>query len=505
MCDRLLHVVDVHRRRWRPMFRQARQRYALTVVCVCACLFVGFCFVLFFFKKYFSIVFFFLFSAVCLSQCSAVNNVGAPNSDIFVVENLACTPTGRCVYNAETNIAKCDSMCPTQSCANPLTTCNAGAGCVPVCADADQSVCTVLSASANANIINNGYCDDDMQMVVCKPKLADGAECTEHFQCRGFCEANGVGTCKVCAPGLVGHTCTADWQCQSQRCGATYDPNSEPRQSTVCLGNDDDLCEGANSQTPIVVNVGCPSLRCKLDGGFTGVGKCDALCPDPIPPATSCKSNNRNHVKTGFEQFINTINMMIGGIVGTCGLYNVGCEDNCPAVDNSLCSTVDAATPGNGYCSDDGCVSLGVAGDVCDLDTQCISRMCEASDDGSSRCCDSRCGNGPCHLCNDDGTCWNAVDVPCPGDSSKYCAGNYDFQCEPRLVIGEGCNDDDQCLSGTCGSSSMICEDAAGPCVRPNADNLDQVGCLTSERCLDGLCDSACTAQGDLSSHAGFV
>ena len=153
--------------------------------------------------------------------------------------------------------------------------------------------------------------------------------------------------------------------------------------------------------------------------------------------------------------------------------------------------------PAGKFCDEDSrrCLALKDPGDECTLSQQCKDLLYCL--DGV--CCESReCP--ACQNCGGDGQCSvtvkNKTDptgVKCQGTNSCDASG------ECRAVLGEDCNDDDECVSGHC-VDNVCCGDAAcDECTNCGADGAcsvsvknkddDSSDCYGINTCgADGMC-----------------
>lgn len=193
----------------------------------------------------------------------------------------------------------------------------------------------------------------------------------------------------------------------------------------------------------------------------------------------------------------------------------------------SACQTI-GGQANDGFCESpaNGCRLLSNAGDACSSEAasyECAASLfCEASGLASPAfvCCTADC-SGLCQIC-DSGACTPTGGAACSScPDAVNCVCNAAADCINKLVVGEQCAEDYECLDGAClaGSGSTdypsnkkFCQSSSSAgvaCVSADGQGPSEVApvaavepCLLSGRCVfyssrkrnnqHGICDTQC-------------
>ncbi|MFO8071157.1 MAG: hypothetical protein R6V85_04705 [Polyangia bacterium] len=412
----------------------------------------------------------------------------------------SCTNDNQCNVGYECEVDQCvevlflngasctdDSQCESGHCGDGFC-CPAGECCSTV-GDCDDSLCNSASCpSPNYQCIYDDF--------FCGSEDADGTQtCTGDTLCDGFGNCVVVGECNgayawdgyyECAEGSVDESCATTcynfldcndgYTCEGDQCVAEIVPNGGP-----CNGPED--CESGHCEGGIC----CPEGECCLD-----VSDCD----DSLCVQRYCNGNNEcdyydiscGAPDTGDGDTCTNGALCDGG--GECDYSVAECSGAYAWTGNYACGPAEVSeecytTCSSGaqcndgyYCEGSSCVPLIPEGEgVCSKNSECETGYCTPS---TGICCyegwccndSAQCGSFDCDL----GTfsCEFSCDTG-SGDDDGICSDLGDFhcdngQCYEDLLNGESyCDEDSDCLSGHCDTSSAICCDS-GPCCQDDGD-----------------------------------
>ena len=367
----------------------------------------------------------------------------------------SCDPsTGHCIASPPyADGSTCDDGNP---CTYNDTCFNGTCSGIPVtCVAMDQC------HSAGVCDITSGNCTN--------PALTDGTSCDDSNYC------SLVDTCQngICTSNTF-KTCNATDQCHEDGvCDPTSGNCSNPLSQDLKSCNDGDLCTQYDYCQSGICE-GHQPVQCNADS-CNIAGTCDSLtgqCSTPTPKnnGTSCDDNNActqldicvSGVCTGENPVICSALDQCHD-VGVCDTTSGVCtqpylQDGTPCNDNNLCTQTDVCTYG-----------------TCNGTNPVI---CSASDQ-----------------CHEPGVCDSTTGV-CSNPNSnegKNCSDGYlcsqDDQCHSGICIGTDviCTALDQCHdAGTCDNSTGIC---SSPTKSDGTLCDDQNLCTQSDKCYSGSCN----------------
>lgn len=387
-----------------------------------------------------------------------------------------------------------DTECRAWQCVNQTCVANDTPAGTPVmnqtAGDCVEVQCNGLGQAAPVPVSDpfddNNECTDDVCIngVPQNPNKGTTEPCST-----GFC--NGGGACVQC--NNPGQCPQGDGICEVPACNAnicsiddqpmgTVAPMSEQTDgncltavcdgmgevSTTPLVNDADVPFDGNECTQDVCTTGTPSNPLESAGTICASGVCSGVAPGAC---VECVDDST--CTTGVETcdtglFVCELDDGQPCTPGDCfsgncidGLCcNTVCGGTCEACDivPGVCTLVGGGNDPDNECANGACDGMGMCvlddGQVCTLDTECLSGNCV---DG--RCCNSACG----------GTC-EACDIV-PGVCTLVAAGN-----DPS----------NECANGAC--------DGAGACGLDDGELCGMSGDCLSGNCVDGVCcDTACS------------
>ncbi|MRG91258.1 hypothetical protein [Polyangium spumosum] len=339
-------------------------------------------------------------------------------------------------------------------------------------------------AALNTNCGGSNVCNGEGQCVgctsagqcpgtddFCKTRTCNGGVCGFNYKADGT-ETPGQtsGDCKVevCdgAGQFVIRPDTMDFgddgnPCTKNQCTAQGN-NSYPNESFgfTCNVNGGDICNG-NGQ-------------CKKSSGknCSANGECaNSICAD----AVCCNSTCGNSCQA----------CNVSGSLGTCTNVPTG-QDDAPT-----CTGDANSCNGSGQCRKEQGVS-------CSANNDCLSGSCV---DGV--CCENAC-TGTCKACNvaeNVGKCVNVPGGQTDNVPANACTGAN--QCDGsgncRKVTGQGCGNNNECVSGFCVDGVCCADGCAGTCMACNiAPNLgmcvnvptgqEDGACSGTQACAGGVC-----------------
>ncbi|MBI4700362.1 MAG: hypothetical protein HY744_04190 [Deltaproteobacteria bacterium] len=384
--------------------------------------------------------------------------------------------------------------------------------CSPYLCDGVDAACPTTCAG-DGDCAGVYYCD---QAKHCAPKQSNAVVCLAPNQClSGWC-ADGY-----CCDGSCGGPCDGcdlggnKGSCKLRPKGAPGSPDCapylcdglSPACPKGCAGDGDcaaqHYCSVAKTCLPLkALGEGCGEAKECLSGLCIDAVCCDKAC------GGACDGCD------------------LGGSKGSCKPRAKGAAGS-PSCAPYLCDGQSAGCPtscagdgdcaGGYYCDLAGqCAPQKGNGATCQSPAQCASGFC-----ADGYCCDKACG-GACEACDlggSKGTCTplakgtagspdcspyvcDGLGGPCPSS----CAGDDDCaaqhycsvgkSCLPLKVLGQGCNEAKECLSGLC-VDAVCCESScAGAC-----DACDLGGdkgslgspCAQPPDCASGYCiDGVC-------------
>lgn len=188
----------------------------------------------------------------------------------------------------------------------------------------------------------------------------------------------------------------------------------------------------------------------------------------------------------------------VAGVEGTCSPVTGapreanGCGGNACSAGQCVsdgCIT-DAQCANGFFCGPLGsCVARFANGSDCDIDSQCVSGVCD-----SGVCCDRSCV-GACESCRFAGHLGTCTPFDGPPNEANACGG---FVCSEGECLS-GCLDDADCEDGASCAGDGTCETRRGsgaPCSRGDQCN--------SGFCKSGVCcESACSGLCETCNRAG--
>ncbi|MDI3285760.1 hypothetical protein [Polyangium sp. 15x6] len=396
-----------------------------------------------------------------------------------------------------------------------------------------ENVCT-NGMPSNPNTTSGTFCEPG------KPEVCDGngacVECTLAEHCVGIVETDCTKRSCIenkCIPNYLGNETTAGAasqtpnDCKLSVCNgidgsivAINDDNDKPNDNNPCTV---DAClNGMPAYTNAAANTSCGGMNvCNATGQCVG-------CNSPTQcPGTDdfCKTRTCDNNVCGFSY-------KNDGTVTPDGQTAMDCKVQvCDGAGNFVIrpDVADIGDDGN-PCTKNQCTaqgnpsypneSLGFTcnvngGDVCNGNGQCKKsngKNCAANGDCAGNicadaiCCNSSCTN-TCQACNVAGNLGTCANVPSGMDDSPTCTGsntcNGTGQCKKE--DGQSCNNNGECLSGSC-VDGICCENSCtGTCKSCNvAGNLGkcvntpsgQPDTVASTKCENGsVCDGAGTCK----------
>jgi hypothetical protein len=409
-------------------------------------------------------------------------------------DGTACTSGTECLSGYCVDGACCESGCVGQcrACSAALT-----GGADGVCGF------TTAGTDPDNDCVSGLACDGSG---FCKKEVGEtcssGPDCLTGLCVDGVCCASAcAGTCEACnLSGSLG-TCTAvPWgadpasDCPGGTCNgarACALPNGQ-----ACLVGTD--CITGECVDGVCCNVACGSICSACTAAKTGGvdGTCDFVSYG-TDPDTDCTANQRCDgggacKKVDGQTCGNGAECLTGNCIDghccdtVCGGICEACDGALTIGANGVCSPVtafsdpDGNCPGGSTCDGAGtCKKLD--GQGCSAGTECMSGNCPADD---SVCCDTLC-DGTCDAClavksgGTDGVC---SDVPFDQDPDGECgaASQCNGADECKLIDGETCGGDTDCLNGHC-VDGVCCDTACnGTCYACSAAKTGGT---------DGVCD----------------
>lgn len=433
----------------------------------------------------------------CDTPCRACSN------------SLTGAPDGECrVINTETTDTSPSDLCVgTTGCGGNGCTCEAGSG---LCKESTGSACSSNGECLSSNCVD-GFCCNSL--------------------CAGACDACDVsgseGTCTNVAKGTQGSpSCSGSLLCDGSSASCPADCNG-----------DDSLCETGFYCT------GSNTCASKQGNGATCSrgGECSSNnCIDGRCCNSTCGGACNACDVTGSE--------------GTCTEIPDGEEGEPQCAGNLRCDGISSSCPANcvvdldcdtGYYCDgsNACRTLVVQGDPCTTNSECATGFCA---DGA--CCDTAC-TGQCESCTSvlkgggsNGVCGASANSSDPDDEcgNYWCqGGSCDTSCAPNddalckddafcdgagntcvsdLLQGDSCDEDQDCLSGSC-VDGVCCESACSGTCQACSDLLTGAGdgfCrnVTQDTdpdsecgayfCVSGSCETECGINDDNRCKSGF-
>jgi hypothetical protein len=399
-----------------------------------------------------------------------------------------------------------------------------------------------LDCSAQADLCNDGGCDEDNDICVPVPKADgtvcdDGLWCTENDGCLGGVCTGDARDCSGMAAECVAGVCNEAAQaCESQpmadgdlcndgeyctvntRCSGGQCLGGEPRDcSSAGGGCVDGICDEEQDACvgdPLISGTPCnDDLFCTVNDACDGLGTCVGTARDCSSLTNQCNQGICD--ETGDQCVANPINegqACDDGLYcdvnetcqsGSCVSSQVrNCDDGDPCTDDScdeagdVCANLLVPRPG-----DEGPYGNASCGDTVDND---CDRMVDGADPDCQQCQGNQdCDDGnPCtvNTCNTDNTCLTSfVTNGTLCDDGFYCT-NPD-QCLDGVCSGDPLNCgglDDQCNQGSCDEAGDQC--VANPINEGQACD-DGLYCNVNETCQSGSCTSSetrdCSGESD--------
>lgn len=390
-----------------------------------------------------------------------------------------CSGNNQCIYNE--SVYGCGEVDPRQefvcdgekvcdghgNCVQPEDTCGAYRRTGELeCEENTASYrcfesCTAENQALNCATEKGAVCHEEQCIIETASGLGNGDVCTKGEECEsGHCEG---GIC--CAKG---ECCREAEDCDASSCVLRYcDGNSECDYYDVAPCGAEDLAEGdvcaGDSRCD---GLGACATVESCDGAYKATGEYECtqgsvreVCFDSCSSAADC--NNGYYCEEG---------ACVGKIPNGEG----------PCTGNNECQS-GYCTTDTGICCDEGW--------CCDQDSQCEDYVCDLA---TSSCVFS-CRSGE----QDD-------DALCAGQGQQHCD---EGTCYADLENGETyCDEDSDCASGHCDSTSGICCDG-GACCQYD-DDCGGLTCDVDFHCIedcspfgeeiDALCSDGYHCDGDV-------
>jgi hypothetical protein len=345
----------------------------------------------------------------CSANCDCTSGA-CENSVCAASSGSACSDSVPC----QSGLECCDNACFAQVADGVACTadcdCTSGACENDVCAASSGSAC-----SASVPCQSGLECCGD----VCITQVADGVACTADCDCTsGACENS------VCAASS-GSACSASVPCQSGLECCDNACFAQVADGVACTANCDCI-SGQCSESDVCVATACDNGR--LDTDETDIDCCGSVC-EKCADGMKCTVDNDctnsfcnlgSSINSGPETHGNSV---AGGVCAT------------PTCDDGYQNGGETGIDCGGSC-------LACDGDPCDFDTECVSVHCDSATGKCVACTVETQATD----CFDDETCTQDLCDP----TALTCSN-------PKLDVGGVCTDNCQCTSGHCDSATGKC------------------------------------------------
>lgn len=384
-----------------------------------------------------------------------------------------------------------DSMCSTNRCvASPtLMICSAGNNgdycdtkryvdvscfCFLSLSSIEPTQSDRHSIHVSTSDCNSNYCNLSTRKCEASSLLANGATCSASSQClSGHCVLGSDGT--KCRSGLVGSWCDLNSDCETGYCNTTTrfcelrplsfvcSSDSQCASTNCAPGPDGTLCRSGSLGAYCDSNNDCSSLFCSFSGSY---GTCST---NLLSNGQTCTQDNQ------CVSNMCVYGLCSGGFAGNVCEVNGDCLSNtCTA--NKCYNTVGMTCTIDGDCVTSKCASFsgvrkcsaGNVGDACDGASDCLSGVC-----GATGICEGLLAEGA--------TC--TADYDCK--SGMCITGSDGTKCRTGKTW-DPCTKDKQCSTGYCQPGSTLNPPSPYGACRPNLS----VGstCLVDSNCQSNKC-----------------
>jgi hypothetical protein len=423
----------------------------------------------------------------CNAGTGACDNLTAP------LDGSSCTDDG---------LSCTSDLCNAGACEHSITGgCTIGGACIADGATNPLNTCEVCDAAADdtdwTNVISGTSCNDSL---FCNEnEVCDGAgSCGggNAVDCSGLLDTcvlaascdEGSNSCQVTSTAANGtacddsNACTVGDQCFFGACtsGSTLDCDD----SNTCTTDSCDAIAGCVNAN-VIDGTGCDDGTVCTSSDVCTAGACGGS-------AVNCDDSNQ---------------CTADACDAVTGCANTNLADGTGCDDGTLCTSTDVCTSGSCAGTTVDCDDSNTCtADSCDAGTGCSNTNVTngtSCDDGDActsgdSCQTGACSSGSAVSCDDSNDCTTDA---C--DAVTGCANT-------NLADGTGCDDgtlctsSDVCSAGSCGGSTVDCNDSNG-CTADSCDaatgcaNTDLVDgttcddsntCTTGDSCLAGSCNS---------------